>query len=124
MKRTAYLIAATVLGIGAFAQTASAQDFNTATFGGTTIWAGGGVQFLDLPDIRFTGKGDPGDFHRQKNSDFSEYGGSAGVASRPRSAIGGAIASPAALRASGPMSTATIPLAAELAAWSSIRPEP
>jgi hypothetical protein len=42
------------------------------------IWAGGGVQFLDLPDIRFTGKGDPGDFHRQENSDFSEYGGSAG----------------------------------------------
>jgi hypothetical protein len=78
MKRTGYLIAATALGIGAFSQTASAQDFTTATFGGTTIWAGGGVQYLSLPDIRFTGKGDPGDFHRQKNSDFGEYGGSAG----------------------------------------------
>jgi hypothetical protein len=78
MNRSAYLIAATALGIGAFAQPASAQDFTTATFGGTTIWVGGGVQFLDLPDIRFTGKGNPGDFHRQKNSDFSEYGGAVG----------------------------------------------
>jgi hypothetical protein len=78
MKRTAYLIAATAFGIGAFAQGVSAQDFTSTTFGGTTIWAGGGVQYLSLPDIRFTGKGDPGDFHRQKNSDFAEYGGSAG----------------------------------------------
>ncbi len=33
---------------------AQAQDMTTATFGGTTIWVGGGVQFLSLPDIRFT----------------------------------------------------------------------
>jgi hypothetical protein len=80
MNRSAYLIAATALGIGAFAQPASAQDFTTATFGGTTMWVGGGVQFLSLPDIRFTGKGSPGDFHRQKNSesDWLDFGPAVG----------------------------------------------
>ena len=80
MKRSAYLIAATVLGVGPFAQSAAAQDFTTASFGGTTIWVGGGVQFLSLPDIRFTGKGSPGNFRRQKNSegDWLDFGGAVG----------------------------------------------
>jgi hypothetical protein len=48
----------------------------TATFNGTTIWVGGGVQFLSLPDIRFTQAGG----RRQKNSesDWLDFGGAAG----------------------------------------------
>src|SRR4029079_3574747 len=53
-----------------------AQDMTTATVAGTTIWVGGGVQFLSLPDIRFPEKGD----HRKKNSeiDWLDAGGAAG----------------------------------------------
>ena len=36
---------------------ALAQDMTTATVNGTTIWVGGGVQFLSLPHIRFVGQG-------------------------------------------------------------------
>lgn len=52
----------------------------TATFNGTTIWVGGGVQFLSLPDIRFTGVGNQGNFRRQKNSesDWADFGGAVG----------------------------------------------
>ena len=53
----------------------------TATFNGTTIWVGGGFQFLSLPDIRFVGKGSsPTDMHRQKNSesDWLDFGGATG----------------------------------------------
>ena len=80
MPRLSYVFAATLLGAASLAQPAAAQeDFTTATFGGTTIWAGGGVAFLSLPDIRFVGKGSsPGDIVHQKNSDFGEYGGTAG----------------------------------------------
>jgi hypothetical protein len=78
MRMSIRLFGATALSVAAFAPVALAQDMTTATFGGTTIWVGGGVQFLDLPDIKFTGKGDPDNFHRQKNSDFSEYGGAVG----------------------------------------------
>jgi hypothetical protein len=48
----------------------------SATFSGTTIWVGGGVQFLSLPDIKFTEKGG----HPQKNSesDWLDFGGAAG----------------------------------------------
>lgn len=61
-------------------QPANAQDMTTATFNGTTIWVGGGVQFLSLPDIRFTGVGNPGNFRRQKNSesDWLDFGGAVG----------------------------------------------
>ncbi|MEX2167134.1 MAG: hypothetical protein WD852_08965 [Methyloceanibacter sp.] len=81
------LAAALFGGVAALAQPASAQDdglagpdFTTATFGGTTIWVGGGVQFLSLPDVRFVGKGPPGDFRRQKNleGDFWDVGGAGG----------------------------------------------
>src|SRR5262245_29703331 len=47
-------VAAAALGFALLAQPAAAQDMNTATFNGTTIWVGGGVQFLSLPDIKFT----------------------------------------------------------------------
>jgi hypothetical protein len=70
------LLAAAVVGVGAFLPAANAQDMTTATVGGTTIWIGGGVQFLSLPDIRFTEKGG----HRQQNSesDWLDFGGAAG----------------------------------------------
>jgi hypothetical protein len=62
--------------MAAMAPAAQAQDMNTATFGGTTIWVGGGVQFLSLPDIKFTQKGG----RRQKNSegDWLDFGGAVG----------------------------------------------
>jgi hypothetical protein len=70
------LLAATALGMAAFAPTAHAQDMTTATVGGTTIWVGGGVQFLSLPDIRFTEQNG----RKQKNSesDWLDFGGAAG----------------------------------------------
>lgn len=80
MVRSSFVLAAALLGAAAIAQPAAAQDFTTATFGGTTIWAGGGVQFLSLPDIEFTGKATPGGLRRQKNteSDWLDFGGAAG----------------------------------------------
>ena len=70
------LLAPALLGITAFLPAAHAQDMTTTAVAGTTIWVGGGVQFLSLPDIRFTEKGD----HRQTNSesDWLDAGGAAG----------------------------------------------
>lgn len=77
MSRTSFVLAATLLGAATLAQPAMAQDFTTASFGGTNIWVGGGVQFLTLPDIKFTGKGGLGNLHRQTNSsgDWLDFGG-------------------------------------------------
>jgi hypothetical protein len=82
MRMSIRLLAATV-GIAVFAPVAHAQDMatTTATVGGTTIWVGGGVQFLSLPDIRFVGVGSsPTNMRRQKNSesDWLDFGGSTG----------------------------------------------
>jgi hypothetical protein len=76
MRRSLQFVAATALGMAACALGAQAQDMTTATFGGTTIWVGGGVQFLSLPDIKFTEKNG----HKQKNSesDWLDFGGAAG----------------------------------------------
>ena len=74
-------VAATAgLGIAAFAPGALAQDMTTYNFGGTTLWIGGGFQYLTLPDIKFTGKDNAAgtNFRHQTNSDFSEYGGGGG----------------------------------------------
>jgi len=72
--------AAMGLALVALAGAAHAQDMTTATVNGTTIWVGGGVQFLSLPDIKFTGSGDPGNFRRQTNSagSWSDFGGAVG----------------------------------------------
>ena len=80
MRRPVLLIAAAGLGLAALVQPASAQDMTTTTFNGTTIWVGGGVQFLSLPDIRFTGAGKPSNFHRQTNSEseWDDFGGAVG----------------------------------------------
>jgi hypothetical protein len=74
MSRLLRLVVGALLA--SVAQTAYAQDMTTATFGGTTLWVGGGVQFLSLPDIRFTQAGG----HRQKNSDsdWLDFGGATG----------------------------------------------
>jgi hypothetical protein len=80
MLKPVLLVAATSLGLAALVQPANAQDMTTATFNGTTIWVGGGVQFLSLPDIRFTGVGTPNNFQRQKNSEgeWDDWGGAVG----------------------------------------------
>jgi hypothetical protein len=53
---------------------AALAQLAVAPVDGTTISAGGGIQFLWLPDIKFTGIGKPGNFRFQTNSDFTEYG--------------------------------------------------
>ncbi|MGH6804819.1 MAG: hypothetical protein ACREC3_15855 [Methyloceanibacter sp.] len=70
------VLALTAMGAAAFGPAVHAQDMTTYTFGGTTIWVGGGVQFLSLPDIRFTEQNG----RRQKNSesDWLDFGGAAG----------------------------------------------
>ncbi|HET7448063.1 MAG TPA: hypothetical protein VFJ49_09165 [Methyloceanibacter sp.] len=77
MKRAAYLIAVTAFGIGAFAQTASAQQPVTQVIGGTTITLGGGAQLLSPPDLDFTFKvnEEGAAVHKQTNSDLDDYGG-------------------------------------------------
>jgi hypothetical protein len=53
----------------------------TATVGNTTMWSGGGVQFLSLPDINFTARIGPSHgLRRQTNSSggWLDFGGSAG----------------------------------------------
>ena len=81
MRSAIRVLALTTIGAAAFVPAAHAQDMTTATFNGTTIWVGGGFQFLSLPDIRFVGKGSsPTDMHRQKNSesDWLDFGGATG----------------------------------------------
>jgi hypothetical protein len=74
--RVIRVLALSAIGAAAFALPATAQDMTTATVAGTTIWVGGGVQFLSLPDIRFTERNG----HKQKNSesDWADFGGAAG----------------------------------------------
>ena len=80
MRKSLYLYAATLFGAAALAQPAAAQDFNSASSGGTRVWAGGGVQFLSLPDIHFTARKSNGNQYRQKNSStgWLDFGGSTG----------------------------------------------
>jgi len=77
MKRAAYLIAATALGVGALAQTAAAQQPVTQVIGGTIITLGGGAQLLSLPDLDFTFKvnEEGAAVRKQTNSDLDDYGG-------------------------------------------------
>ncbi len=80
MRTSVYLLAATVLGLVSFAPDTRAQDMTTYTFGGSTLWIGGGFQYLSLPDIKFSGVANSnGGFRHQTNADFNEYGGSAGA---------------------------------------------
>ena len=74
MKRAAYLIAATALGVGALAQTAAAQQPVTQVIGGTTITLGGGAQLLSLPDLDFTFKvnEEGAAVRKQTNSDLDD----------------------------------------------------
>jgi hypothetical protein len=57
---------------------ATAQEPVAATYNGTTISIGGGVQLLQLPDIRYTflsSTRDGAALRTQKNDDFDDYGG-------------------------------------------------
>ena len=76
MRMAIRVLALTAIGAAAFVPAAHAQDMTTATFNGTTIWVGGGVQFLSLPDIKFT----QANGRRQTNSesDWLDFGGAAG----------------------------------------------
>jgi hypothetical protein len=76
MRTSIGLLAATVMGVAAFVPAAHAQDMTTATFNGTTIWVGGGVQFLSLPDIKFTERN--GRKQQNSESDWLDFGGAAG----------------------------------------------
>jgi hypothetical protein len=86
MRVAIRVLALSAIGVAAFGSAVHAQDMTTYSFGGTTIYIGGGFQYLTLPDIKFTAKGNENsvrdggrvDFH-QKNSDFSEYGGAGGA---------------------------------------------
>lgn len=81
MRRSIRVFAAATLGAALFVPAAQAQDMTTYNFGGTTLWIGGGIQYLTLPDIEFTSasKIDGSGFRRQKDLDFSEYGPAAGA---------------------------------------------
>lgn len=78
MWKSLQLLAATAFCVAPLAQTAAAQDVASAVYGSTRIYVGGGFQYLTLPDIKFTGRGDPNNFRFQTNSDFSNYGWSTG----------------------------------------------
>jgi hypothetical protein len=89
MSRWSFVLAATL--IGAVAQPAAARDDDIDSLPTTgrsfidfaaltpkpVVWVGGGVQFLSLPDIKFTGRGGVSDFQHQKNtsSDWLDAGG-------------------------------------------------
>jgi hypothetical protein len=85
MRHPIRVFAAAALSAAIFIPAARAQDMTTATFNGTTIWVGGGFQYLSLPDIKLTGHAQVpaplqvDSFRPQKNSDFSEYGGGGGA---------------------------------------------
>jgi hypothetical protein len=76
MRMAIRVLALTAIAAAAFVPAAHAQDMTSATFSGTTVWVGGGVQFLSLPDIRFTERNG----HKQKNSesDWLDFGGAGG----------------------------------------------
>jgi hypothetical protein len=76
MLRFLHFPAAMLFGAALLVTPAAAQDYVTSTSGGTRIWAGGGYQFLSLPEIQFTERKG----RRQDNTekDFWDIGGSAG----------------------------------------------
>lgn len=76
MRNWARFLTASLFGTAACLGTAHAQDMTTATFNGTTVWVGGGVQFLSLPDIKFTRKG--GRLQENTESDWLDFGGATG----------------------------------------------
>ena len=75
MHNFARLIAVVAFGAAGAASAGAALAQDSMTVNGTTITVGGGGQYLSLPDIKFTGVGSPGSFHRQTNDNFSNYGG-------------------------------------------------
>ena len=76
MRNPIRVLAAAAVSAAVLAPAAYAQDMTTYSFGGTTLYIGGGIQFLSLPDIRFTEQNG----RKQKNSesDWLDFGGAAG----------------------------------------------
>jgi hypothetical protein len=75
MRKPLRLVAGVLLGGSALpGQSALAQEAVSSTVDGTTISVGGGIPFLWLPDIKFTGAGKPSNSHFQTNSEFTAYG--------------------------------------------------
>jgi hypothetical protein len=71
LRLIAGLLAAPVVLLAPAVQ---AQQLSSSPVDGPILSAGGGIQFLWLPDIHFTGRGFPGNFRFQTNNDFTEYG--------------------------------------------------
>jgi hypothetical protein len=70
-----FVLGALVLAAGS---DACAQDAASMTVAGTTITVGGGVQLLQLPDIRYTffsSETSGAALRKQTNDDFDDYGG-------------------------------------------------
>jgi hypothetical protein len=78
MRALLFRIALSAVGTLALTTAASAQSLPQSPVDGVTISAGGGVQWLVLPDVKFTRELTPNSFQRQKNNDFDAYGGSVG----------------------------------------------
>ena len=85
MRYSIRALAAAAFGAAVFVPAAQAQDMTTYSFGGTTLYIGGGFQYLSLPDIKFTGAAkltgadEFSNFRPLKNIDFNEYGPAAGA---------------------------------------------
>lgn len=93
MSKSLHVFLAALLGVAVLAQPAAARDDDIDSLPSTgrsfsdfaaltpkpVIWVGGGVQFLSLPDIKFTGTGGVSNFRHQRNSssDWLDAGGAA-----------------------------------------------
>ena len=56
MRISIRVLAAAAVSATVLAPAAYAQDMTTYSFGGTTLYIGGGFQYLSLPDIEYTGR--------------------------------------------------------------------
>jgi hypothetical protein len=117
------LVAVVLLGGSAVAgQSALAQEAVSSTVDGTTISVGGGIQFLWLPDIKFTGAGKPSNFHFQTNSEFTAYGPAADAKIETQLGYWGGYRVSGSLRGFWSNSTTAMAGAARAAVLSSIPP--
>ena len=76
MRNPIRVLAGIAVSAIVLAPAAHAQDMTTYSFGGTTLYIGGGFQFLSLPDIRFTEQN--GRKQKNSDSDWLDFGGAAG----------------------------------------------
>lgn len=77
MHRRLHLLSGTAL-LSVLSGAALAQEPVAVTYNATTISIGGGVQLLQLPDIRYTffsSSRNGAALRKQKTDDFDDYGG-------------------------------------------------